>query len=180
MIDQVPEKKALKIDLQKLTSFLDVLKKYLGGLYNFFRDNKNNSKIMLLIALVTSGLAIYFGVQLYINITYLNGKSSELINLSSYDMRALQTDPITQPILKNSDTITDLLQENTTTEGEITKYTDYLHSLQVPYTYLLQYIYLPSLNVWKERYTDKIDTNLIGLNFLENNPFNDITLLQKR
>jgi len=41
-------------------------------------------------------------------------------------------------------------------------------------------MYLPSLNVWKEKYTDKIDINLMGLKFLEKNPYNDITLLQKR
>ncbi|MCX6823616.1 MAG: hypothetical protein NT085_00610 [candidate division SR1 bacterium] len=180
MIDQAPQKKVLKIDLQKITSFLDVIKKYLTGLYNFFKDNKNNSKIMLIIAIITSALAIFFGIQLYNDITSLNAKSSVLNTLSSYDTRTLEADPITQNILKNSDTIKDLIQENTTTEGEISKYTDYLSSLQTPYTYLLKYVYLPSLNVWKENYTDKIDTNLIGIKFLEKNPFNDITLLQKR
>jgi hypothetical protein len=34
--------------------------------------------------------------------------------------------------------------------------------------------------VWKEKYTNKIDINLMGLSFLEQNPFNDITLLQRR
>ncbi|MFA6256436.1 MAG: hypothetical protein WC606_04595 [Candidatus Absconditabacterales bacterium] len=179
MLAKKPETK-MNIDLSKITSFLDILKKYLGKLYNFFKDNKNNSKIMLLIAIITSALAIYFGIQLYSDITILNGKSSELNNLSSYDTRTLEADPITQTILKNSDTIKDLLQENKTTQGEIAKYSDYLSSLQIPYTYLLKYIYLPSLNVWKENYTDKIDTDLIGIKFLEKNPFNDITLLQKR
>ena len=32
--------------------------------------------------------------------------------------------------------------------------------------------------MWKEKYTETINTNLIGIQFLENNPFNDITLLQ--
>ncbi len=180
MTVQTTEKSWMNIDLQKITSFLDVLKKYLGGIYDFFKDKRNNSKVMLLIALWTTGLAIYFAVQLYENITYLNGKSSELINLSSYDMRTLASNSATQPILKGSDTINDLLQENATTQWEISKYTEYLDALQVPYTYLLQYMYLPSLNIRKEKYTDKIDTNLIGLNFLEKNPYNDITLLQKR
>ncbi|MFA7298469.1 MAG: hypothetical protein WC010_02370 [Candidatus Absconditabacterales bacterium] len=168
------------MDLTKIIYFLDVAKKYMSGFYNFFKDNKNNSKIMLIIALTTSGLAIFFGIQLYNDISLLNGKSSELNNVSSYDTRTLEADPLTQTILKNSDTIKDLLQENTLTEGEISKYTDYLSSLQIPYTYLLKYIYLPSLNVWKENYTDKIDTDLIGIKFLEKNPYNDITLLQKR
>lgn len=170
----------MKIDLSKIASFLDVFKKYMGGLYAFFKDNKNNSKIMLIVACATSGLAIFFGIQLYNDISVLNGKSSQLNNIGNYDTRVLEANIITQPLLKNADKITDLLQENRITEAEISKYTDYLHALQIPYTYLLKYIYLPSLNVWKENYTNTIDTNLIGINFLKKNPFNDITLLQKR
>lgn len=71
---------------------------------------------MLIIAVSTSALAIYFGIQLYSDITSLNGKSSELNNLVNYDTRILEADPTTQTILKNSDTIKDLLQENTLTE----------------------------------------------------------------
>ncbi len=180
MTDKMLERPTMKIDLQKMKNFLDTVKKSLGGLYDFFRDNKNNSKIMLLIALITSGLAIYFAIQLSIDIRYLNAQSSDLYKLSRYDVRTLETDTLTNPILKSSDTIKDILQENIFTQWEITKYTDYLSSLQIPYTYLLQYIYLPSLNIWKEKYTNNIDTNLIWLKFLEKNPFNDITLLQKR
>lgn len=185
MTDQTPEtvidiKKLRTIDFQKISSLFAIVKKQTLGLYTFFKDNKNNSKILLLIAIATSALAVYFGIQLYNDISYLNGKSSELHLLANYDTRTLESNAITNPILKNSDTIQDLLQENMSTAGEISKYTDYLHSLQIPYTYLLQYIYLPSLNVWKEKYTDKIDTNLIGINFLEKNPYNDITLLQNR
>lgn len=136
--------------------------------------------MMLTVALITTGIAVYFGIQLFTDIRYLNGKTPELMNLKSYDMRELQANALTQPILKTADTINDLLEEDMLTQGEITKYSDYLHSLQIPYTYLLQYIYLPSLNVRKEKYTDKIDINLMGINFLEKNPFNDITLLQRR
>ncbi len=180
MIEQTTEKKKLTIDLQKMKAFLDVVKRYTVWLYRFFKDNKNNSKMMLTVALITTGIAIYFGVQLFTDIRYLNGKTPELMNLKSYDMRELQTNALTQPVLKTADTINDLLEEDMLTQGEITKYSDYLHSLQIPYTYLLQYIYLPSLNVRKEKYTDKIDINLMGINFLEKNPFNDITLLQRR
>ena len=180
MTTQLPQKPKIPMDFTKITSFIDVVQKYLREFYNFFKDNKNNSKVMLIIAIITSALAIYFGIQLYTDITILNGKSSELANISSYNTSTLSANIATQSILKNSDTLKDLLQKNKTTEGEITKYTDYLHSLQVQYTYLLKYIYLPSLNVWKENYTDKIDTDLIWIKFLEKNPYNDITLLQKR
>jgi len=71
---------------------------------------------MLIIAITTSGLAIFFGMQLYNDITLLNGKSSLLNNLSNYDTRTLEADIYTQTILKNSDKITDLIQENTSTK----------------------------------------------------------------
>lgn len=161
MIEQTQQKPTLKIDLQKIQSFLDVMKKYILNIYHFFRDNKNNSKVMLFIAVITFGIAIYFGIQLYSDIAYLKGKTPELMNLKSYDLRNLQDNVLTQPIIKTSDTLKDLIDENTLMQNEISKYSDYLSALQVPYTYLLQYIYLPSLNVWKEKYTDKIDINLI-------------------
>ncbi len=180
MVFQSTDKKTLSIDVEKLTSVLTIIKKKFIGWYRFFTDNKNNSKIMILIAVITSGLAIYFAFQLYNEISYLNEKSSQLQNISSYDVQLLQSNTTTKSIIKNSNTLQDILEENTTTEKEISKYTDYLHALQIPYTYLLQYIYLPSLNVWKEKYTNKIDTNLMGIKFLEKNPYNDITLLQQR
>jgi len=164
----------------KINSFLVVIKKYTRLFLWFFREDKNNGEVMLVVAIVTTALAIYFGMQLYNDIAMLNAKSSQLLNISTYDMRTLQGDQAIQGILKSTETIKDLLEENKNTQSEINKYTDYLHSLQIPYTYLLKYIYLPSLNVWKENYTDKIDTNLIWIKFLENNPYNDITLLQRR
>lgn len=161
MIEQTPQKKALNIDLQKMKSFFDTLKKYFRNIYNFFRDNKNNSKVMLFLAVITFGIAVYFGIQLYSDIRYLNGKTPELMNIKSYDLRELQANALTQPIVKTSDTLKDLVDENVLMQNEIDKYSEYLSALQVPYTYLLQYIYLPSLNVRKEKYTDKIDINLI-------------------
>lgn len=106
----------INIDLQKMQSLFAVLKKKFVGLYDFFRDNKNNSKIMLLIAMITSGLAIFFAVQLYSDIKTLNNKSDDLYKLSSYDIRTLETNETMQPILKSSDTIKDLLQENKLTQ----------------------------------------------------------------
>lgn len=135
---------------------------------------------MLVIAIATTALAGYFGYQLYQDIQLLNAKTSQLHNLASYDIRAMESNVAMQGVLKSAETIDDLVQENIDEQSEITKYSDYLNALQLPYTYLLKYIYLPSLNVRKENYTDKIDTDLIGIKFLEKNPFNDITLLQKR
>jgi len=114
--DALKNKKTIQIDFKKITSFLDALTSYFTKLFNFFKDNKNNSKMMLFIAIITSGLALYFAAQLYSDITNLNHKSSELTKLSNYDIRTMQEEPTTQTIVKTSDTISDLLQENTTTQ----------------------------------------------------------------
>lgn len=134
--------------------------------------------MMLFVAIVTSLIAITLAIRLYLNVAELNNQSAELYTLARYDTRILTKNETTNQLLKTSETVQDILQENTSLQSEINKYTTYLSALQVPYTYLLQYIYLPSLNVWKEKYTETINTNLIGIQFLENNPFNDITLLQ--
>lgn len=173
-------KASLKERLQQAGSFFAQLKIYISKLYYFFRDNKNNSKMMLFVAIITSLIAIVLAIRLYLNLSELNNQSAELYTLARYDTSILAKNDTTNQIMKASDTLQDLLQENTLLQSEISKYTTYLSALQVPYTYLLQYIYLPSLNVWKEKYTNTINTNLIGLQFLENNPFNDITLLQTR
>jgi len=44
----------------------------------------------------------------------------------------------------------------------------------------MKYILLPELNIWKDPFTNEIDTNLIGIRYLEKNPYNDIKLIQKR
>lgn len=159
--NQKTDNQTIKIDLKKLKAFFATVKIYASKIYNFFKDNKNNSKIMLLIALITFGIAVYFTVQVITEIRDLNAKTFTLSDLSTYDIRSLQSNETIQPILKNADTVQDLVQENARIQSEIIKYTDYISSLQVPYTYLLQYIYLPSLNVRKQKYTNKIDTNLI-------------------
>ncbi len=179
--NELKKKKALtiKFDPQKAKYVLEVVKKYIVMTYKFFADNKNNSKMMFFFALMTTGLAVYFGIQLIQQINYLKVKIPELTQLKSYDVRILQEEDMMQPIMRSVETLDELIEEHVLVQWEINKYSNYLASLQIPYNYLLQHIYLPSLNVRKEKYTNKIDTNLMGLAFLENNPFNDIALLQQ-
>ncbi|HPC34666.1 MAG TPA: hypothetical protein PLP73_03300, partial [Candidatus Absconditabacterales bacterium] len=63
---------------------------------------------------------------------------------------------------------------------EIEKYNSYLSILQSPYSNFMKYIFLPELNIWKDPFTNEIDTDLIGIKYLEKNPYNDIKLIQKR
>ena len=51
--------------------------------------------------------------------------------------------------------------------------------LSLPYDNLLHFLYIPSLNIWENPFTNEIDTNLIGEKFLKNNPYSDISLIQQ-
>lgn len=44
----------LNVYLEKLTSFLTATKNVFLKLYRFFRNNKNNSKVMLFLAILTT------------------------------------------------------------------------------------------------------------------------------
>ena len=172
-----PESKKAIQNLQQLwVAIQDARKK----VFTFFQSKKNDSRVMMALATVTLILAIYFLIQVFGTLRDLKNKIPQLVNLDSYDTRVLLQNDLTANDVKNMDTLKDLINENVNTEKDITTYTDYLHQLQLPYTYLLQYMYLPSLNIWKDPYTQVVDPSVIGLKFLQKNPYNDITLLQRR
>lgn len=153
---------------------------YIVSIYRFFRDKKNDSKLMTVLALVSFGLAIYFLVLVISNLSDLRQKIPQLKNIASYDTRILETNTLTQNTIKNIDTLAGLIQENAGIQKEIATYREHLSALQIPYTYLLQYVYLPSLNIRKDPFTEQINPDIIGLEYLQKNPYNDITLLQRR
>lgn len=163
-----------------IATVLKQTKDFFMNIYIFFKDRKNDSRVMMVLAFVACGLAIYFSIQVITHLNALSKKIPQLQNIDSYDTRILQDNILTQNFIKNADTINDLIRENIQTQKDIVTYRDYLTSLQIPYSYLLQYVYLPSLNIWKDSFTQQIDTNIIGLEYLKKNPYNDITLLQKR
>jgi len=172
--------KQIDIDLKSFKSAWDILKKSFSGFFGFLKNKKNDSVVMLLIAILFLWLAGYFVYQLYGDISYLNSKTPQLINLTSYDFSQLKESDYKKNLTSNFDTIYDLIKENTSLKDETIRNVQYLDSLQLPYVNFLQYIYLPRLNIWKDAYTNKINTNLIGIDFLKNNPYEDIALFQKR
>jgi hypothetical protein len=57
--------------------------------------------------------------------------------------------------------------------------TNNLESYRVPFNVFLRFLYLPSLNVWKDPFLGTVDTTLMGSRFLENNPYTDISLINQ-
>jgi len=141
---------------------------------------KRKAGYMIPVAALVLVLAGYLAYQVFTQINHLNTQAELLIGLENYDITTLKLNEYTKKDVKNLRTITDMIEYKFGLNDEVQRYSEYLNSLQVPYTYFLQYIYLPRLNIRKNPYLWEIDINMIGINFLEKNPYNDIVLLQKR
>jgi len=166
--------------LEKIKKLGTDVRPNLSRLVSFFSDKKNDSKMVFVGAMIAIGLAVYFFLLLISNLNALKQKIPQLKNLNSYDTRMLESNILTRNFIQNASTLYDLVEEKVVTQQDLMVYNDYFHSLQVPYMYLLQHIYLPSLNIRANPYTQYIDTEIMGLQYLEKNPYNDITLLQTR
>ena len=170
---QIPKTKLpFPIDFKKIRNFI-VLS------FGFLKNKDNSSKLIFGAAVLTLGIALYFSYALYSTASTLHAKTSELINLSHYDASALHSDAAFNESISSVLTFDDLVAKNDEIKDSIQKYKEYLHNLQIPYENFLKYIYLPSLNIWRDTYTKQIDTSLIGANFLNKNPYTDTVLIQK-
>ena len=158
---------------------MEKVKAFFVPVFNFFKDKNNSGKAILLLAVLSVVWAVYLVYSVYSTLQTLNAKTPELINLATYDTTALNTNRVTKEALSFSTSIYDLITKDDEVKQSIEKYTKYMQDLQLPYENFLKYMYLPSLNIWKDMYTNQIDINMIGTNFLKKNPYNDVVLLQK-
>lgn len=66
-----------------------------------------------------------------------------------------------------------------TLQDEIKKAQDQRTRLSLPFDHFLHFLYMPPINIWKNPFNGEIDTTLIGIKYLENNPYWDIELIQQ-
>ena len=127
---------------------------------------------------VLAGLlaALYVGLAVNDYMT-LNKKSSELTALSHYNVQPLKANGLTKDAVQNATDIKDLITMHQEALVEKEMSAQYFDKLQKPYTYFLQYLLFPSMNIWKDRYSDKIDTSIIGQEYLSKNPYIDNNLI---
>jgi hypothetical protein len=82
--------------------------------------------------------------------------------------------------LQQKENIADVIALNKTAEAQYTQTQNYIDAIQKPYENLLHYYLLPPLNIWKNRFTGKIDDTLIWQKYLKNNTYLDVNLINKR
>jgi hypothetical protein len=152
----------------------------LKAVESFLNKLWENTLILTLIMIGVLGAGGTMAYITYTNYVNINAQAPGLSDLKNLDTQSRESDDQLKTILKNSRTYGDLLNALTSLEKEKTSYEQSYNALSQPFTHLLTNFYLPSLNIWKHPYTDAIDTQLLGEKFLEQNPYNDIHLIQSR
>ncbi|MEI6426270.1 MAG: hypothetical protein WCO66_02845 [Candidatus Absconditabacteria bacterium] len=167
------------ISTEKLQQIEEVSKKYFTILKVFF-GNKVHEKMM--VGIGASITAIVLGYSIFTLVTQiqdLDKGTKTLEKISGYNIQALKDRTTTQSIGTTANTVDDLLKANENIQAEVSRYESHKKELQSSYDGFFKYLLVPKLNIRKELYTDKININIIGGNFLEQNPFSDINLYQK-
>lgn len=176
IMQKVFGKDAKNVDFKEIgTGFKGVILKVMV----FIEKNKRNARWMAPLALITFVLAIVLALRTYKQIKYLDTQRHQLLYIENYDTYSLNINKNTQKEMRTVRTVQDLIDFHDEKAAEVQRYEDYLDSLKVPYDSLLQFLYLPRLHIRKDPFLEKIDTTLVGRNFLEENPYDDIVLLQK-
>lgn len=137
---------------------------------------KHSVQIVALVALIALGVCGYFVFHYFSAMSAYRAQQSEVLpdRKSHYtNAPSFSVDGI------NSTTAYSLLESYAALNKKQEDSKEQLRSFRQPFMSFLRYVYLPSLNVWKNPFTDEIDVALMGERFLENNPYTDIALINQ-
>lgn len=135
--------------------------------------------IIIILTLAAMAFAWFTGFRTFYDVKKLNSRYQELYFLKNYDTSELAMNSYTRNETSEFKQIDELIDYNTELQNKVDNYNEYLWGIQAPYDNFLKYILLPSLNIWKDPFLWEIRDDYIGLKYLENNPYNDIELIDK-
>ena len=178
----VPNEQEKKSDL--LESIKGFFQKWNNEWNNTNRKTKafvltrKDSIVAMIAALV---IMVWFLVYWYIvlnNYSDINSKSDTLKNLSTYNVSPDLS--ILNPYVEWNDanTIDWMININNNIQETLSNREEFKKQQKNYYEILLQNIYLPSLNVWKDPYTKDFDISVLWQKYLEKDKFQDLYLIQ--
>ena len=146
-----------------------------------FTITRKDSLVSLCVSAVIIVWAVLYGMEVYNKYSQMNDNTESLRLLTTYGVKQPDS-TLLSPYsdwkkIENIDTLLSVY-DNLVEEVE----TDKLFEKQQKsyYEILLQNIYLPSLNVWKDPYTKNFDMTVLWQKYLENDKFQDLYLIQYR
>jgi hypothetical protein len=139
-----------------------------------------NSNIIYTILFVFSvGFAMSMVAYWYITIQELNNKTQQLSNTSMYVLDLLQNEETIKDSFPLRKKLSDVLWYETQIDENIINTNLQRERLSIPFDNFLHMVYTPPINIWKDPFSLKIDTSLIGKKYIDNNPYGDIVLIQQ-
>lgn len=133
------------------------------------------SLLWLIVSIWAFGMAVYYA---WLKNEELIAKTRELKELNQYNLpdfsRAMSSEWVDLPttIQEMVELYDKSLQDKQRIEWELNFKTSI-------YKEFLRNFLLPSLNIWKDPYTKEVDITMMGKKYLDNNPYQDISLLSQ-
>lgn len=154
------------------------LKEQYTKIISWFQNNRN---VLYGIGFVLSILfAISMGIYWFMVKQWLDDKTDTLSSTTAYSLDELQNDEIIKDSFPLRKKLSDMLWYENKIDENIKNTNLQRQRLSIPFDNFLNMLYTPTINIWRDPFSQKIDTSLIGKKYIENNPYGDITLIQQR
>ena len=185
---QIQTTVGLSKDVKENSDLLTKVKWLFKKWNNWWSNNKKRTKaftltrrdsiISVLVALVVAAWAIIYGWIVLKKYKDINDNIDPLRKISTYEV--VLDKNILEPYAEwsNLETIDDVIKLNENVEEVLTGRQMFRDQQKNYYEILLQNIYLPSLNVWKNPYTKNFDMSVLWQKYLEKDKFQDLYLIQ--
>ena len=126
--------------------------------------------------IIWAGIYLHYTMNKY---SEINSKADSLKNISTYNLSVNNSVDLYAE-WNNKTTINGMIEINNNIAEALKNREDFKKEQKNYYEVLLQNIYLPSLNIWKNPYTKNIDLWILWQKYLEMNKFQDLYLIQYR
>ena len=143
-----------------------------------FHLTRKDSIVSVIASLIVVWWAIYYGNVVLNEYRDINSRSDELKELSSYDVKVNSEKLSPYAEWDSIGTINSVISINNNIEEEIASDEIFKQQQKNYFEVLLQNIYLPSLNVWKDPYTKNFNMWVLWQRYLETDKFQDLYLIQ--
>ena len=144
-----------------------------------FHLTRKDSLISVWAALVVVWWVIFYGKIVLNEYADINSRADELRELSSYKNVNLNDENLSSYAEWNSlNTISSIITVNNNIAEELSEDEIFKQQQKDYYEVLLQNIYLPSLNIWKDPYTKNFNMSILWQNYLDSDKFQDLYLIQ--
>ena len=149
--------------------------------YNLYKEkfSVNQRLIYTMFFYASIVFSIAMVAYWYTTTRNLNNQSPSLWLVSSYSIDSLSTNETIKEIAPFWKELKDMFEFNNQLSETIASNKAHRQKLSLPYDNFLYLFYTPSLNIWRDPFTQKIDTSLIGKKYLDNNPYGDIALMEQ-